>query len=302
MYTVKRISVFELIVRGWKKNLLLVVATTAITFVYIEFRPEKAVAAPSVFTGFVTAIAFFVAFFSTQAYGRWWEARKIWGTYVNDSRSFARMVLAFFPMSDGEPDITALRTRLVHRHIAHLYALKERLREESTHEYLKYLSDEDGRQVSDLSSVANAILGLQGKDIVAAEREGHIDGFKQAQLNDMLSRFSTSMGMAERIKTTVFPAYYSALIRVAVWVLIFTYPISLSGQIGYWAILFASLFSMILLMIFEVGQAMMTPFEGKPSDTPMSSIVRNIEINLLEELGESDIPAPVEAVDGRYLM
>ncbi len=243
-----------------------------------------------------------MAFFSTQAYGRWWEARKIWGTYVNDSRSFARMVLAFFPMSDGKPDLTALRTRLVHRHIAHLYALKERLREESTHEYLKYLSDEDGRQVSGLSSVANAILGLQGKDIVAAEREGHIDGFKQAQLNDMLSRFSTSMGMAERIKTTVFPAYYSALIRVAVWVLIFTYPVSLSGQIGYWAILFASLFNMILLMIFEVGQAMMTPFEGKPSDTPMSSIVRTIEINLLEEMGESDIPAPVEAVDGRYLM
>lgn len=196
----------------------------------------------------------------------------------------------------------ALRSRLIHRHIAHLYALKERLREESTHAYLKYLSDEDGRQVNGMSSVANAILGLQGRDIVVAEREGHIDGFKLAQLNDVLNQFSMSMGRAERIKTTVFPANYSSLIRVAVWVLIPVYAISLSGHIGYWSILFASLLGMIFLMIFEVAQSMITPFENKPSDTPMSSIVRTIEINLLEELGETDIPAPLDPVDGRYLM
>jgi len=44
------------------------------------------------------------------------------------------------------------------------------------------------------------------------------------------------------------------------------------------------------------------PFEGAPNDTPMSSIVRTIEINLLEQIGEKTIPAPVEPVEGRYLM
>ena len=34
----------------------------------------------------------------------------------------------------------------------------------------------------------------------------------------------------------------------------------------------------------------------------MSSIVRTIEINLLEQVGEKQLPPPVEAVDGRYLM
>ena len=97
-------------------------------------------------------------------------------------------------------------------------------------------------------------------------------------------------------------AYYAAIVRVAVWVLIIVFPIVLSGQIGYWAILFASLLGMIVLMIFEVGESLLRPFEGAPTDTPMSSIIRTIEINLLEELGESDIPEPVEAVDGQYLM
>lgn len=34
----------------------------------------------------------------------------------------------------------------------------------------------------------------------------------------------------------------------------------------------------------------------------MSSIIRTIEINLREQLGDADIPAPVEPVGGRYLM
>ena len=302
MYIKNRISVLELFTLAWKSLLLLVAVTTAVTFVYIELRPEKAVPAATLVSGFIIAISFFVAFFSTQAYDRWWEARKIWGSYVNDSRSFARMVLSFFPHSDEQPQCAVISTRLVHRHIAHLYAVKERLRQESTNEYLNYLSDEDGHRVSSSSSVANSILGLQGNDIVAAEQDGHIDGFKLAHLNDMLNRFSTSMGMAERIKTTVFPAHYSAIVRVALWVLIIVFPIVLSGQIGYWAILFSTLFGMTMLLIYGVGQALLTPFEGVPSDTPMSSIIRTIEINLLEELGESDIPPPLEAIDGRYLM
>jgi putative membrane protein len=79
MYIANRNGLLELIRRGWKTILLLLVVTTTVAFVYIEFRPEKVSSAPNVITGFITAIGFFLAFFSTQAYERWWEARKIWG-------------------------------------------------------------------------------------------------------------------------------------------------------------------------------------------------------------------------------
>ena len=35
---------------------------------------------------------------------------------------------------------------------------------------------------------------------------------------------------------------------------------------------------------------------------PLSNIVRTIEINLLEQLGEKELPPPIEPVKGRYLM
>ena len=92
------------------------------------------------------------------------------------------------------------------------------------------------------------------------------------------------------------------MIRVSIWAFVVIYPVALSVHVGYWAILISSLLTIIFIKIFQAGQDMLDPFEGKPSDTPMSSIIRTIEINMLEDLGDKDLPPPVKPVDGRYLM
>jgi len=302
VYIQKRIGVLQLFVRSWKAVILIVAVVGAATSVYLELLQPYVGVSVDVIMGLTVAISFFIAFFTAQAYDRWWEARKIWGTYVNDSRSFGRMVMTFFGNSDDQPEINAIQQRLVCRHIAHLYAVKEHLRKEDSNEYLDYISDEDGRRVSNTSNVGNALLELQGEDINAAERAGYIDVIRMAQLNDMLSRFSTSAGMSERIQTTVFPAYYASMIRVSIWVFIFVFPVALSEQVGYWAIVYSTILGMIFYLIFRAGQMLLDPFDGTPNDTPMSSIIRTIEINMLEQLGGTDIPPPLEPVDGKYLM
>jgi putative membrane protein len=39
-----------------------------------------------------TAVAFYVGFKNNQAYDRMWEARKIWGAIINDSRTWGMMI------------------------------------------------------------------------------------------------------------------------------------------------------------------------------------------------------------------
>jgi ion channel-forming bestrophin family protein len=46
----------------------------------------------------------------------------------------------------------------------------------------------------------------------------------------------------------------------------------------------------------------MNPFEDDPAGVPISSITRNIEINLLEALGEKELPKPIASVKGEYIM
>jgi putative membrane protein len=52
------------------------------------------------------------------------EARKIWGSIVNDSRAFGAATLAFVQGADAE----AKRRELLYRHLAWLTALRHQLR------------------------------------------------------------------------------------------------------------------------------------------------------------------------------
>ena len=302
MYTNKRIGLIHFFARFWKVELVLIITICAATVFHRLVLHQYLHLSMLMVSGLGTALSFFIAFFTGQAYDRWWEARKIWGAFVNDSRSFGRMVMTLFVDSGDYPDVAAIRARLIRRHIAYLYTVKQHLRGEPQEEALKYLSDEDVDHIRGSANPGNALLELQGRDLNESERAGYIDVFRMLKLNDMLSRFSTSMGMAERIKLTVFPPYYASMIQVSIWVLVLVFPVALSEQIGYAAIPSAYVMATIFYRIFLAGKGLLDPFEGEPTDTPMSSIVRTIEINLLQQLGEANIPPPVEPVDGRYLM
>lgn len=78
-----------------------------------------------------TAVAFYVGFKNNQAYDRMWEARKIWGGIVNESRSWGMMVDGFvtnkFENSIVESEINSIKQRLVYRHIAWMYSHRSQL-------------------------------------------------------------------------------------------------------------------------------------------------------------------------------
>jgi len=291
----------SLFLRSWQVVTLTALVVVVTTVVHIELldtilQISMAVAALG------TAVSFFIGFFTAQAYDRWWEARKIWGDFVNDSRSFGRLVSTIFPSTDAAPEAARIQDRLVRRHIAYLYAVKSRLREEERTESLALLSERDTSRVEQSGHLGNALLQLQGEDVDAAQRAGYIDVIRMAQLNDMLSRFSSSMGAAERIKLTVFPPYYASMIRLSIWGYVVVFALALSEQIGYWSMPYVFLAGAIFQLVYDAGQLLLEPFEGRPNDVPMSSIVRTIEINLLEQIGEKQLPPPVEPVDGHYLM
>lgn len=79
-----------------------------------------------------TAVAFYVGFKNNQAYDRMWEARKIWGGIVNDSRSWGMMVDGFvsnlFADKKHTPEaLKEIKKRLMYRHIGWLYAHRSQL-------------------------------------------------------------------------------------------------------------------------------------------------------------------------------
>ena len=78
-----------------------------------------------------TAVAFFVGFKNNQAYDRMWEARKIWGGLVNDSRTWGMQIDGYitntFNKDISSNELKEIKKRLIHRHIAWLYIHRSQL-------------------------------------------------------------------------------------------------------------------------------------------------------------------------------
>lgn len=294
------------IVRGTWKNLLFSIMTCSLAYLVNEIWLSKYFSFPTIIpTVLGTSLAFFIGFNNNQAYDRWWEARKIWGAIVNNSRTWSRQVLYYAKPSDalGEDELRKIQVRMVKRHVGFLYALKMGLRRTNNMKYKDYLGEEEGNEVSEYTNVHNAILSWQADDLNTLYDKGCIDGFKFRELSGMITTFSDDMGGSERINNTVFPTTYNYYSRAFIWVFVYSVTMSIGNSIGIWAIVFGGLVGYVFFTIQAMGQLVVNPFENHNiTGTPLDQIIRTIEINLFEMLGEENIPQPVQSIKGEYVM
>ena len=252
------------------------------------------------------ALAIFLGFRNNSAYDRWWEARKIWGGIVNASRAFATFVISFSSpefskgkISDAE--IKKWREDLVHRHLAWLYALKMHLRKLNYWEHLeRYLDEKEVEVLRKFHNKPTQLLHTQSMKLQEAYDKGIIEDFRHMELAGMIKELVRLQGMTERIKGTIFPYYYNYFTVVFLWLFIVCLPFALVPEMGWAAIPMSIAISFVFRILEKAGATTEDPFEGRASDTPISTITRNIEIDLLEMLRSKTIPAPEEPKTGRF--
>ncbi|PZR29923.1 MAG: hypothetical protein DI535_00005 [Citrobacter freundii] len=297
MLTVQRIRLSRILKNTWQVDLIMI-ATCTITYLVREYLIANHIEIPAIIPTLLgTAIAFFIGFNNNQAYDRWWEARKIWGALVNDSRSFARALLSYA----GNDQVTA--RRMIFRHLAFLYALKANLRNAANDSYgSKFLPEEELPEVDAQANRHNAILSIQSRELQQLSEKGVIDGFRFMEINEMLVRFCDSMGMSERIKNTVFPTTYSYLTKVFIWLFVVTFTLVISPFAGVYSIFLGWLIGFVFVSTQINGMSLINPFENNSAGVPLNQITRTIEINLLQMMGEKEIPEAVKPINGEYVM
>lgn len=235
-----------------------------------------------------TAISVILSFKLSQSYDRWWEARKIWGSIVNDSRSFV-LQLQSFVARENQNEVK----EIAFRHIAWCYSLGQSLRGLDPVENLTNLiSKEDLEEIEKQSNKPLALLQLNTLQILELKEKRAISIFSQIQINNTLINFSNAMGMAERIKNTVFPVTYRIFLHFFIYIFIVTLSIALRDIKSYFEIPLLLTISTMFFLLERSATHMQDPFRNRPTDTPMTAIARTIEINIKELLKESDVPKP----------
>lgn len=250
---------------------------------YSELLPEIPLTIPA-FIG--TAISILLSFKLSQSYDRWWEARKVWGAIVNDSRSLVIQLQSL--TANGNEGIIK---KIAKRQIAWCYALSQSLRGLNPTENLnKYISPSELEFIQNHNNKPLALLHLHGMDIKALKESNQLDLFSQIQLDNTLVRLCDAQGKAERIKTTVFPVTYRLFLHGIIYLFVITLSISLKNIEGIYEIPLLLLISSAFLLLEKTATHMQDPFENRPTDTAMTAISKNIEINILQLLKESEIP------------
>jgi putative membrane protein len=292
-----------------------------------------------------TAVAFVVGFQNNSAYGRIWEARKIWGGIVNTSRTFGMMLQdmvtnEFADEARTPEELKAEVKTLVYRHIAWMTALRHSMRankpwettsghktnrewgidppefNDKLEDDLKpYLSDSDTAYLLDKGNKQTALLYLQSAHLRKLKEEGLLWEFSFLELESIQKELFALQGKSERIKNFPYPRQFATLNKYFMWLFVLILPIALVPQfadigrdhltnhplIGSLFPLFSIPFYVAVAWIFHtmerIGRTGENPFEGTPNDVPISTIARGIEIDLRQNLGDSDEEIPDQFPD-----
>lgn len=209
-----------------------------------------------------TAVAFVIGFQNNAAYGRIWEARKIWGGIINSSRTFGMFVKDMVNNEHAKTPLTKEELKheiktLTYRHIGWITALRHAMRvlkpwettsshktntewgftpperKTSLEDDLKpYLCESDLEYISDKDNKQTAILNLQSRHLKKLEEKGIIWEFSFLELENVLKELFDLQGKSERIKNFPYPRQFATLNHYFMWVFVFLLPLALVPQFG----------------------------------------------------------------------
>jgi ion channel-forming bestrophin family protein len=248
------------------------------------------------------ALAIFLGFRNSAAYDRYWEARKLWGDLVHRSRSFSRQVqtLLNFDTPAAASDRNDPRSRLIYRTIAFAHALRHQLRSSDASDDVKRFL-----QPAEVQGFAASRLGTQyllrcsGADLGLLVRTGKLDARLAAEMDATLSGMASMAAGCERIKTTPIPFAYTLLLHRTASLYCFLLPFGLVDPIGFMTPFVVGIVAYTFFGLDALGDEIEDPFGLAMHHLPLDSICRIIEIDLLEALGERDLPEPLLPVNNR---
>lgn len=265
---------------------LLFVLSIAVVFFHGKILSFKVPLNPTPLTLFGFVLALFLGFRNNVSYDRFWEARKLWGSLLNCTRSLARQVLTL-PRTLSEKSET---TSFIYLLISCTYLLKHQLRGTNAENDLKERLS--GTQFSFIHATHYKpimVIKLMGDWIANARNKENIDSIQQMRLDENLDKLTEIVGGCERIISTPIPYSYRVLLHRTVYLYCFLLPFGLVDSLQ-WLTPFIVVFIAYTFVAFEaIADEIEQPFGMESNDLALNEMCRMIEATLME-LDGKEIP------------
>lgn len=231
---------------------------------------------------------------TNAGYDRWWEARKLWGGIVNQSRNVAISALSYGPADTGWREMF-VKWAAVFPHIARCS-----LRGEPPSPEVAELVGQDNSDQIAASAHMPSFVALKLAELLREACDRHnMDRFAFMQVDRERASLIDHIGACERILKTPLPLVYAIKIRRFIALFLLTLPLALLHRInGDWLVPFITmLVAYPLVSLDQIGIELQNPFsKANLSHLPLGDISATIEKNLLGLLESKrvDVALPLD--------
>lgn len=240
----------------------------------LHFMPLKNPLAIHSLVGFVLSLL--LVFRTNSSYDRWWEGRKIWGSFTNNSRNLALKLNTLLPANHESREIFRV---LIGNYI---HAVKDHLRGNISHKHLEYVSNYNEDFYVHYKHIPNRIGQAIYLEINRLYKSGIINAEQLLILNGELVSFTDNLGACERIRSTPIPPSYNIFIKKMIFLYVFTMPFGFVLEFKYWAAPIVTLIFYAFAGIEMIAEEIEDPFGTDNNDLQLDGIVKNVKGNLVE--------------------
>lgn len=245
--------------------------------------------APIALSTISAALSIFAAFRNAACYERWWEARKLLGSIVIESRSLSRLARRHIAVEVH--DDTALRIAL--RCIAFGYLARDLLRGQPPGEAgLQALPGEERALIAAAGNAPLGVLDAMSRDIADAAVARRAAPSMVLAMEERVAGLCAALTGLERIRATPMPFAYTLLLHRTAYLFCFLLmPVGLAESAGWWTPLLTAIVSYTFFGLDALGEELGAPFVLSSNCLPLDAVARALDIGIRESMGETDTPA-----------
>jgi ion channel-forming bestrophin family protein len=280
---------------------LVLLSSMAAVFIFERLENKDVSIQITPLTALGVALGVFMSLRNNVVYNRYWEARSLWGKLINTSRTLPRQLTTYLTGGTAEEREAVFRD-LCLRQIAFVKAMRAHLRDENPREdAAAYLPPEEIVELRDIKNIPTAILHRMGERLHETWRRGLISEYHLTMVDGTMTELTDILGGCEKIKNTPIPPAYTYLGHKLMLAYCCMLPFALVADLHFFTPLVTVTIAFAFLILDQTSDLIEIPFATEENDLPLNAMTRTIEVDLLQRLGEKNVPPPVEAVDGVLL-
>ncbi len=212
-------------------------------------------------------IGILLVFRTNSAYDRWWEARKLWGSLVNDLRNLSIKSREYVDLTEVE----------MKRYGELLAAFALSLREHLRGKPLPPPSDSR-------THVPLAIAQMVYRHLHQWKRDGRLSDIEMIQLDRHARSLMDVCGACERIKKSPIAGSYTLILRIGMGMYFIVLPWLLVPTIDNYTFLMVMISAYYVTALEFLAEEVEEPFGTQANDLPIDSICETIEDSIADVL------------------